>query len=1386
MPTINWSIFEGLPGAATTNFEYLCRSIVRRHYGRFGQFRALANQPGVEFHLRLEESCPLGAAGRWFGWQCRWYELPSGTNIGSARRAKIEDAIRKTESVLPGVTDWVLWTRHTLTAADQQWYFAISTKMKLALWSSIEVEEHLVGPAAILRETYFGELVLTAGSLDALRAKSVEPIRARWLPAVHQVVEAEREIRGSLGEVGYWSALSELADQIGTDIAGLTAVSSGLAEQEKAQVQLFADHAGAVRDLLSQSFATLVSADFDLLRQLCKEGLLPTNNEQQLVRYLRTGRHAAGLWGANVLADMHQAWHLMHVLSKAIDRKLLFVTAGAGCGKTQLTAELTAAATNKPAGVFLRGKALAARGTLDNLARQVFVHGKALTSFEALVAAVDAAGQRQNTRLSIAIDGLNESEDPRDWKDEMASLAVMLKSFEHVQVVCTLRPAFVEQAVPDGADLLEINGFEENLGDAIGRYFEFYKINATDAELPWELLNHPLSLRIFCEVTNANRKQVVGVSAIPSSLAVLFERYLDQASAQIASLSPASCRFFPADVTAALQKIGERLWGGYSREIGIKELRQLLGDEGRPWDQSLVAALESEGLLFREPGERPDDGRMSLIYDALAGHVIADAVFGKHVGDAFNKWIRAPKTLTALQTSSQTISLLDRTSARLTNALPKVFSPAIQFARNKLRRSPRYTHHPLAYDVFRSLVGLMPRRVNGKQLWPLLKGSMGKNALVEAAFLDGAHLDQETVAQLMLLTRERLPLERDLLRRLFATRAAQAHPLNANFLDAVLRPMAIPDRDLRWSEWLRNQSPVGRDIERISGRWKQGRFLDGDDSLRARWIMWTLTSTVRKYRDQATYALYLYGSRFPSQLFALALDSLPINDPYVQERMLAACYGIAMTHWADPNSTALRSELPGFAAKLVDEMLVENAPYGTTHILIRSYVIGIVELAQKLNPNCILNAKSRFLKLEYPDLPSPFPNPATIPDEILDRAKLAMRMDFENYTLGRLVSERRNYDYKNSDYVAVRRQIAWRVCDLGYSERFIPYDKMVAEAGWRTSRHEKPKVDRYGKKYSWIAYFEMYGVRLAHGLLEGDYGGRPSDIDIDPSFPNDPKSFTLKTADIFGAAPTNPTKWLAEGPSPSYAFLLQTEVVDGIVGPWLLVQGFIEENAPNDDRQVFTFLRGVLVNPEDTDRFISEFGTIEYPGNSAIPEPGTDYYTYAGEVPWSRYFGYDLREPDGKARRDVRAALSVHDGTRWLEGVPVEIPVRHFGWESYHSELNQAGGVNFLAPALCESLNLTSRGGEWDLYDSTGRQATIYRRFKVEGETHKSNLLFVRADLMAEYLSGSHELLWVVWGERNFHYRNFERYRSSFSGHTHIHRNVTRWSRTSPSQQEDS
>ena len=81
-------------------------------------------------------------------------------------------------------------------------------------------------------------------------------------------------------------------------------------------------------------------------------------------------------------------------------------------------------------------------------------------------------------------------------------------------------------ALPDGVRKIESKGFGGDVDDAIKKYFDYFKINPEDAEIPVEFLQHPLNLRIFCEVTNPKRESEVKIDYFPASLSPLFENML--------------------------------------------------------------------------------------------------------------------------------------------------------------------------------------------------------------------------------------------------------------------------------------------------------------------------------------------------------------------------------------------------------------------------------------------------------------------------------------------------------------------------------------------------------------------------------------------------------------------------------------------------------------------------------------------------------------------------------------------------------------------------------------------------------------------------------------------------------------------------------------------
>lgn len=1330
MPEANWDVFSELPGAADENFEKLCRSLVRRHYGRYGRFKQLANQPGVEFHLELTESCALGSPPRWMGWQCKWYELTNGQDLGATRRAKIIEGMEKTRKHVPCVTDWTLWTRHTLTKADQEWFHELEStrfpELKLGLLTAADIDDLLVGPGALLRETYFGELVLTPDVLAEQNRLAAAPFKRRYQPEVHVVVGAEETVLRSLGGQTAWESLVALSAALKTNSAVIASSKVQLKAEIKLEVDSFLARALSLAEVLESLHSALGQGDFDAVHEVLAMNPPQPVRYDRLLSKLRGARSDTAPLASNLVADLHAVSSELRRLERSIGRRAFAVLAAAGEGKSELAVKVTQPEGDFVGGVLLLGKNLHSGQGLDDLVSSFKIGRRPAESFDRLVEAVDAAGQRAGKRIPIVIDGLNEAEDPRNWRDELARADELLKDFPYVLLVVTLRDEFAQMCLPEDFPQVEHSGFQEDPKRAIDKYFEYYKIDGTDADLPVEYLQHPLTLRIFCEVANPRRQHIVGVEALPSSLTTLFEAYFKKVGERVSELAPAAHRIYPNEVDAALLAIAGRLWDDNARSVEFQVARTTVGDVGR-WDVSVIRALESEGVLIRTTSEEGGQG-LAFSYDLMAGHMLARHLLTR---PSLSQWLQGDE-------------------GRMKFAF----------------REPGA--HTFASDVFYALVGLYPGRPGRRQLWQdLADDNLGINALLLTSQSDPRSIDRETVERFARAMLDSDEFARIAFKRLKATRAGRAHPYDMDFLHGVLVGMSNTQRDLVWSEWVRqNAKEVESDFKFLSARWKSG-VLDEREIRRARWVMWTLTSTSRSLRDVATKTLFEFGIMRPAELFRLALEAISVTDPYVPERMFAAAYGAALTTWSDATAHEMRELLPKVARDIYRMIFAPGAPHPTWHALYQQYGLGIIALARSLEPGCLTEEEVSHLSPPFAHLPTPYDSLPQYDAVVIEAARrAAIRMDFGNYTMGRLIPRRSNYDDRNPEYQRVLPAVVSRMLVLGYDPaQFERVDRQM-NSGPRMG-DDKHKVDRYGKKYGWIAFFEMWGVRYAQGLLAEERSARPSDVDIDPTFPLEGSAIELPLPELFAGQPIAVGDWMVRGPQPDYRGILEIAEIDGKQGPWVVLDGFVEQNSPTDDRQVFTFLRGLFVESGNVDRLCDLFNGLEYPGNDAIPEEPAYYYTYAGEMPFSSIPG--LPQEDDQ---DDHTKYAV-SADRWAnDGVRVDLPVQRYNWESYHSVVNQAGGACLPSKALCEALELRYRANKFDLHDAGGT-ASMYREIGEYGEETSGHFTYLRRDLLDRYLAQSGKaLVWLMWGERGFHHRSAQAHNlhEFFASHQHIHK----------------
>jgi hypothetical protein len=1293
MPVLNWGTFAGLPGRPEKNFELLCRGAIRQNYGSYGVLRALANQPGVEFHLKLDRRCDaLGDQGRFWGWQCKWYGPPATDPLNAARRNKILDGIHKSVTHVPGLTDWVLWTPHTLTKADQEWFFNIPSNMALHLWTADDFDSLLVGQAAILRGTYFGELVLTPDMLKEQHVRSVAPIRARWRPDIHQVVSAEREMRRMLGEFDAWAELPALAVDL-RSTAELVKAAPAISPAVLPVVASVVNTSTQSAEVLDRIAAGIRDGDLELVRgELRSQPSTLTSDVLTAPRRLRSGNHRAAHYATNAVADCRKALSLLADVEAAFSSRIVAVLAPAGCGKTQLAAQLSTGTDARPPGLLLHGRDLNSTNTLDDLASRVSIAAQPIPGIESLLAAVDAAGQRAQRRLPVVIDGLNEAEDPRRWKPLLATLETMLAEYPYVLLVCTLRPEFAGETLPDGTRHVEMTGYGEKAIYAIHDHFQYYKIKAANSLLPIELFQHPLTLWIFCEVTNPTRQKEIEIDAIQVSLTGLFERYLDQVGIRIAELASSTHRYYAHDVRSALTTVANALWDSHARSIDMGELRCAIRDENRPWDQSLLRALESEGILLRKPSE--GSGAYEFAYDRLGGHVIAYALLARRGQTDFEAWIREPSTVMLLEGDYS-----DR--------------------------------HPLAGDIVYSLVGQIPRRFHSKQLWQLADEPLRTHALRIAATLEGTNLDAVTVGALFDLVRQG---DATLLNVFNEKRGTPSHPLNSDALDKLLRPLDVADRDLLWTEWVRtNQDEIIRELEFLQNRWEQGRMILGD-GLRARWVMWVLTSTVRRLRDQATRALYWFGRVDPKKLFDLTIDSLTVNDAYVSERMLAATYGVVMSHQiANADFEAFLTPLLDRLAKaLVD--LSASAP--TYHYLARRYARGIFTFAERFYqsalPDRLRNGAWTFAR------PEPIP-PIGTSDPRADEVGQTLMMDFKNYTIGSLFDNRSNYGLDHHGRQAAVAHVLGVVWLLGWrAERFERLDRAIANEGFQSEFNGQGVLaERYGKKYGWIGFFTYAGLLEVQGPFPGV--NQPfSNVDIDPSFPDQPSVDGEFTVPLDWLSPDikDDEHWIRKGRTSVPGTLLLRDKIGGQKGPWVAVHGSVKADGSEIGRFAWAFISALVTPQESVAKLTAALNGGKRP--SVTRAAPSDYYTFAGEIPWHPNFAAGaISELGLENAYSEEVALGP-------EEIKVEVLAHEYAWESHHSEMNQAGTARVPSRSFSDCFDLRTSPQAFDQFLPDGTRATVTLK-EIDGLD--GDILYIREDLFWQYV-GERAVVWFAFGER--------------------------------------
>lgn len=348
--------------------------------------------------------------------------------------------------------------------------------------------------------------------------------------------------------------------------------------------------------------------------------------------------------------------HIVRVLRKpewthVNDRRLL-LTGEAGRGKSHLLADACSeqVSRGRPAvlllgGHFVEGEVWSQiRSQLD-----LPVH----VSAKDLLGALDSAGFAAGCRTLLVIDALNERHGQDIWPTRLAGLLHDAEAYPWVSVVVSCRNTYLDLVIPSSLapprlPRLEHDGFGTLEAEA---YLEARGIEVPAGPYPIEEFRNPLFLKTCCDGLEAD-----GKTAFPrgsAGVSALFDMYaaaVDGALVRRMRLNPRL-----ALVGEAIKAIAGAMAATGVTELPYAQadaLLEAIHASGGASDRSLTFQLENEGVVVVEPMRRRSGGaqlEMRFTFERFADHVVARGILDRSVaGDDVVDASRQPTELASL------------------------------------------------------------------------------------------------------------------------------------------------------------------------------------------------------------------------------------------------------------------------------------------------------------------------------------------------------------------------------------------------------------------------------------------------------------------------------------------------------------------------------------------------------------------------------------------------------------------------------------------------------------------------------------------------------------------------------------------------------------------
>ncbi len=786
--------------------------------------------------------------------------------------------------------------------------------------------------------------------------------------------------------------------------------------------------------------------------------------------YMKAGGKGNPQLRRDLSKDIPDLENLMDILDNVgldlIDRtllqeKVLVVKGEAGVGKSQLLANAAEKLNREGqyALLILGGSFLSLEPVATQITQQLDVD----FNFQALLHKLETLGVQANCYTCLLIDAINESPYRDIWKTGLPSLIAQINKFEHVKIVISVRSGYerlvFNDSIIEGIKANKISnivhsGFREESIEATLTFLNYYGIPFLPSYFLQAEMTNPLFLTLFCKHytgenfdmftlfeqlinrTDMEAQKVVGITVFVPILQHLVE--------ELAEIRLTKENW---DITKP-ELFGLRFWDTYG-----------LSSQKIPF----IAALERSGLL-----------NSIIVSDTesyyLGYNLLEDFVCAKQI---FKRYHNYDKSALLLYVQNDLLKIEQ-------GQIKKYFNIDIFIVICSLYAE--YYHEECFTTIFALVTDESDQNdISDRYIKSFLwRKASAINSTDFITYINEYGAPRSSV-----------------LRVLIENSTKENHPLNAFFLHSILENKPIAQRDYLWTTYINDLANREERLFQLVTYFDGGNLLNGLSGPNTELLLilftWLLTSSNRMLRDKASKASIELLKRNFSLCKPLLQRFEKINDPYVIQRLLGIVFGACVK----------RSEIAiDTYRELVEYVynLVFNQETVCPDILMRDYARLILERwIYEFPDDCdfidAVKIRPPYRSTEIPHVKGQEYYNKEIAHSGFNSIDFSMRInhsecpgmygDFGRYTFQAALERFEAVDVVNLYHYAMQ----YIRDTLGYSDQlFGDYDRFRVNRNY--SRHQNKKIERIGKKYQWIAFYNIL-ARVSDTHLLKDWNEVP-------------------------------------------------------------------------------------------------------------------------------------------------------------------------------------------------------------------------------------------------------------------------------------------------------